>query len=66
MQAELIRRTVGWAVAEELIALTDTQVKLQAQRQLLTLGQDLIKQRHQLSPQDLAEKLASFSAPIGK
>ena len=63
---ELIRRTVGWAVAEELIALTDTQVKLQAQRQLLTLGQDLIKQRHQLSPQDLAEKLASFSAPIGK
>ncbi len=35
---ELIRRTVGWAPAEELQKLTDASFKLQVQRQLLEFG----------------------------
>lgn len=55
---ELIRRTVGWGVAEELKALADAGFKLQTQRRLLALGQDLILQRQQLTPHDLLLKLA--------
>lgn len=55
---ELIRRTVGWAPAEELQKLTDASFKLQVQRQLLELGQDLIMQRKQMTPEHLLEKLA--------
>jgi 5-methylthioribose kinase len=54
---ELIRRTVGWAQAEELQKLTDSSFKLQAQRQLLTLGQDLIMQRRQITLEQLMAKL---------
>lgn len=54
---ELIRRTVGWAQAEELKKLTDHSVKLEVQRQLLALGRDLIMQRRQLTPAQLLAKL---------
>lgn len=55
---ELIRRTLGWAQAEEIQQLTDPQFKLQVQQQLLALGKDFITQRKQISPQDLLLKLA--------
>ena len=55
---ELIRRTVGWAPAPELQQLTNAGFKLQAQRQLLTLGQDLIMQRQQITVANLLAKLA--------
>lgn len=55
---ELIRRTVGWAPAQELQQLTDASFKLQVQRQLLELGQDLIMQRQQITPANLLAKLA--------
>lgn len=55
---ELIRRTVGWAQAEELRNVSDNSLKLQAQRQLLALGQDLIMQRRHLTSAQLLAKLA--------
>ena len=55
---ELIRRTVGWAPAEELQQLKNASFKLQVQRQLLALGQDLIMQRQQMTPTNLLTKLA--------
>jgi len=55
---ELIRRTVGWAQAEELNNLSDNRLKLQTQGQLLALGQDLIMQRRHITPKQLLAKLA--------
>lgn len=55
---ELIRRTVGWAPALELQQMTDAGFKLQAQSHLLTLGQDLIMQRQQITAANLLAKLA--------
>lgn len=55
---ELIRRTVGWAPAEELQQLQNAGFKLQVQRQLLALGQNLIMQRQQMTPTNLLTKLA--------
>lgn len=55
---ELIRRTVGWSVADELEKLTDPHFKLQTQRKLLALGQDLIMQRRQMTPENLRVRLA--------
>ncbi len=54
---ELIRRTVGWAQAEELKNLTDSSFKLEVQRHLLTLGQDLILQRRQMTAEQFMAKL---------
>lgn len=54
---ELIRRTVGWAQAEEFKSLTQSSVRLQAQQKLLALGQDLIMQRRQVTPEQLRTKL---------
>jgi len=38
--------------------LPDSSFKIQTQRQLLALGQDLIMQRRQLTPEQLLAKLA--------
>lgn len=55
---ELIRRAVGWAVAAELQYLTDPGLKLRTQQRLLILGQDLIRQRRNLSLTGLQNKLS--------
>lgn len=54
---ELIRRTVGWAQADELKKLTANSFKLEVQRQLLALGQDLIMLRRQITPEQLVATL---------
>ncbi len=55
---ELIRRTLGWAQAEELKKLPDSSFKIQTQRQLLALGQDFIMHRRHMTPEQLLAKLA--------
>jgi 5-methylthioribose kinase len=55
---ELIRRTIGWAPAEELTQLKDGPFKQQAQQQILALGQSLITERKQMTLQGLLSKIA--------
>ncbi|WP_233079510.1 S-methyl-5-thioribose kinase [Rheinheimera soli] len=55
---ELIRRTIGWAPAEELRQLKNEAFKQQAQQQILVLGQKLITERQQMTLQDLLSTIA--------
>lgn len=54
---ELIRRTVGWAQSADLQQLRDPELKRNAQQLLLSIGQQLILQRKELSMAELVKAL---------